>query len=267
MRIMAGDWFVAEYQDQPDVDPLFGPRPYLHPVRTLGGVEVTDALPEDHRWHLGVSVAMQDTDGVNLWGGRTYVRGQGYTWLEDHGRISHVEWLPAVGAGFAERLHWLGPTDEVLLTEVRTVRADLVPLGWQLCFSYELSGPRDVRLGSPATNGRPDGAGYGGFFWRAAPGPATTFTSGHEGEDEVNGSAEPWVALTGPGPYTLVFRGLSDDDRWFVRTANGGYAGVCAALAFDKELVVRAGVPLSRTLTVLVADGLLTREQIEALSP
>nr|BFE71341.1 hypothetical protein GCM10020092_046420 [Actinoplanes digitatis] len=54
---------------------------------------MTDALPEDHRWHLGVSVAMQDADGVNLWGGRTYVRGQGYTWLEDHGRIAHVEWL------------------------------------------------------------------------------------------------------------------------------------------------------------------------------
>nr|BFE71340.1 hypothetical protein GCM10020092_046410 [Actinoplanes digitatis] len=80
----------------------------------------------------------------------------------------------------------------------------------------------------------------------------------------MNGSAEPWVALTGPGPYTLVFRGLSDDDRWFVRTANGGYAGVCAALAFEKELVVRSGVPLERNLTVLVADGLLTREQIAA---
>ncbi|MET8151451.1 PmoA family protein [Actinoplanes sp. NPDC049668] len=267
MRIMAGAAVVAEYQAEPDVDPLLGPRPYLHPVRTLGGVPVTDALPEDHRWHLGVSVAMQDADGVNLWGGRTYVRGQGYTWLEDHGRIEHAAWLPAPAGGFAERLRWLSPAGEVLLTEVRTVRAEPAPLGWELSFSYALSADRDVRLGSPATNGRPDGAGYGGFFWRAAPGPATTFTRDHEGEDEVNGSAEPWVALTGPGPYTLVFRGLRDDDRWFVRTANGGYAGVCAALAFEKELVVRAGVPLERSLTVLVADGLLTRNQIADRQP
>jgi hypothetical protein len=264
MRIMAGDAAVAEYHPQPDIDPLLGPRPYLHPVRTLGGVVVTDALPEDHRWHLGVSVAMQDTDGVNLWGGRTYVRDQGYTWLKDHGRIAHAEWLPAPDGGFAERLHWLSPTDELLLTEVRTVRADPAPLGWELTFSYTLSGTRDIRLGSPATNGRPDGAGYGGFFWRAPAGPATTFTRTRDGEDEVNGSPEPWVALSGPGPYTLVFRGLSDDDRWFVRTSNGGYAGVCAALAFEKELVVRADVPLSRTLTVLVADGRLTRDQITA---
>lgn len=267
MRILVGDSVVAEYQAQPDIDRLFGPRPFLHPVRTLAGVQVTDALPEDHPWHLGVSVAMQDTDGVNLWGGRTYVRGQGYTWLEDHGRITHVEWLPTPGDGFAERLHWLSPANEVLLTEIRTVRAAPAPLGWNLTFSYELSCARDIRLGSPATNGRPDGAGYGGFFWRAAPGPATTFTTHHDGEDDVNGTTDPWVALTGPGPYTLVFRGLTDNDRWFVRTENGGYAGVCAALAFDKELVLRPGTPLSRTLTVLVADGLLTRNQIEPPPP
>lgn len=262
---MAGDVAVGEYQVEPDVDPLNGPRPYLHPVRTLGGVTVTDALPEDHRWHLGVSVAMQDVDGWNLWGGRTYVRDRGYTWLDDHGRIEHDGWLPAAAGGFAERLRWLGPAGEVLLTETREVSARPVALGWELSFSYALStATRDVKLGSPATNGRPDGAGYGGFFWRAAPGPATTFTAGREGEDAVNGSAEPWVALTGPGPYTLVFRGLRDDDRWFVRTANGGYAGVCAALAFEKPLVIRPGLPCARHLTVLVADGLLTRERIGA---
>jgi hypothetical protein len=265
MRMMVGGIAVAEYQFRPDVDPRHGPRPFLHPVRTLGGVPVTDALPEDHRWHLGVSVAMQDVDGFNLWGGRTYVRDQGYTWLDDHGRIEHAEWLPAVVGGFAERLRWLGPAGEVLLTETRTVRARPATLGWELDFSYALSTvDRDVTLGSPATNGRPGGAGYGGFFWRSAPGPATTFTGTRDGEDEVNGSAEPWVALTGPGPYTLVFRGLRDDDRWFVRTANGGYAGVCAALAFAEPLVVRAGVPLERGLRILIADGLLTRDQLTA---
>ncbi|AGZ43315.1 PmoA family protein [Actinoplanes friuliensis] len=263
MRILAGGTVVAEYQSGADVDPVNGPRPYLHPVRTLGGVTVTDALPEDHRWHLGVSVAMQDVDGANLWGGRTYVRDQGYTWLDDHGRIEHVDWQPAAADGFAERLRWLGPGGRVLLTETRRVAAHPVPLGWELSFSYALSSAStDVELGSPATNGRPGGAGYGGFFWRAAPGPATTFTATREGEDDVNGSDEPWVALTGPGPYTLVFRGLSDDDRWFVRTANGGYAGVCAALAFEHPLVVRAGHRIERHLTVLVADGLLTREQL-----
>jgi len=264
MRLRVGDADVAEYLAEPDVDPLHGPRPYLHPVRTLGGVPVTDALPEDHRWHLGVSVAMQDVDGVNLWGGRTYVRDQGYTWLDDHGRIAHAEWLPGVDGGFAERLDWLSPAGELLLSEHRTVTAAAVPLGWELSFAYTLTAERPVVLGSPATNGRPDGAGYGGFFWRAAPGDTATFTAGRDGEETVNGSAEPWVALTGPGPYTLVFRGLAGADRWFVRARD--YPGVCAALAFERPLVVDPGAALSRHLTVLVADGVLTRAQIAAES-
>jgi hypothetical protein len=31
------------------------PRPYLHPVRTLGGELVTVYRPEDHPWHKGIS--------------------------------------------------------------------------------------------------------------------------------------------------------------------------------------------------------------------
>ena len=36
---------VAEYVVEPDIDPRWSPRPYLHPVRTLAGVPVTDTLP------------------------------------------------------------------------------------------------------------------------------------------------------------------------------------------------------------------------------
>ncbi|GAB3973315.1 hypothetical protein GCM10027615_36390 [Plantactinospora veratri] len=206
---------VARYVlDDPHVDLRWGRRPYLHPVRTLGGVVVTDTLPEDHRWHLGVSVAMQDVSGTNLWGGRTYVRDAGYTWLDDHGRIVHDGWLPdlptpdadpegggAAGGngldggpgeggpgdgGFAERLRWLDPAGATLLTEERRVGATGLADrtdAWLLDFGYTLTAPadREIVLGSPATNGRPDGAGYGGFFWRVAPGPNRAFTASAEG--------------------------------------------------------------------------------------
>jgi hypothetical protein len=49
-----------------------------------------------------------------------------------------------------------------------------------------------------------------------------------------------------------------------VRTGEGGYNGVCAALAFEKTVTVTPDAPLERDLTVLVADGTLTREQITA---
>ncbi|MEE6312071.1 PmoA family protein [Plantactinospora veratri] len=294
---------VARYVlDDPHVDLRWGRRPYLHPVRTLGGVVVTDTLPEDHRWHLGVSVAMQDVSGTNLWGGRTYVRDAGYTWLDDHGRIVHDGWLPdlptpdadpegggAAGGngldggpgeggpgdgGFAERLRWLDPAGATLLTEERRVGATGLADrtdAWLLDFGYTLTAPadREIVLGSPATNGRPDGAGYGGFFWRVAPGPNRAFTASAEGEERVNGSTEPWLAMVGAAdggrPYTLVFAGLADGDHWFVRT--GIYPGVCVALAFERTLPVPAGASVRRRHRIVVADGELTRDEVEALGP
>ena len=79
---------VASYQDGSRIRPSSSPRPYLHPVRTLAGTVVTDHQPADHVWHLGVGVALQDVNGINFWGGRTYTRDAGrYVWRPDHGTV------------------------------------------------------------------------------------------------------------------------------------------------------------------------------------
>ena len=277
--LRVGDVEVATYVADPELNVRLSPRPYLHPVRTLGGAVVTDVLCPDHPWHLGAGLAMADVAGSNLWGGRTYVRDEGYVWRDDHGRIRHDEWLtPGVGSaesppgvglgeglspgvGFAERLSWCVRDGHTVLRELRAVTATSATHGWELSFRYALtaSSPTVVALGSPATNGRPGGAGYGGFFWRTPDGKAAAFT---DTSDEPNGSAEPWVALTVDGDYTLVFRGLSGDDRWFVRTDE--YAGVCAALAFEHELRILPGATIGRHIRVLIADGVLSRAQIRA---
>jgi methane monooxygenase PmoA-like len=255
---------VATYLEDPDLDIRLAPRPYLHPVRTLSGTTVTDALCYDHPWHMGASLTMSDVNGYNLWGGRTYVRDQGYVWLDDHGRIRHLASSPIAG-GFSETLSWLAQDGTLLLREQREITATAAPHGWELSFAYALSapGPAEVTLGSPATHGRPGDAGYGGFFWRAPSTPATAFTASTEAP---HGSADPWLALVADDRYTLVFRGLSDADRWFVRTTE--YVGVCAALAFTDPLPIKPAEPLTRTIRVLIADGALTRSQIaEALAP
>jgi hypothetical protein len=254
---------VAEYVVEPDLAGKHGPRPYLHPVRTLGGTGVTDALPEDHVWHLGASLAVQDVSGTNLWGGRTYVRDAGYTWRDDHGRIAHVEWVSRDPGRLAHRLHWLDRAGGVLLTEERGISASGSAAGWVLDFAYTLTAPadREIVLGSPATNGRPGGAGYGGFFWRAVTDePPRVFTAGAEGEEAVNGSTEPWVALTGSAggrPYSLVFSGLAEGDHWFVRSTM--YPGVCAAFAFERTRTLAPGESLAGRHAVLIADGTLDR--------
>jgi hypothetical protein len=268
-RLVVGDTEVARYVVHPDLDPTHGPRPYLHPVRTLAGTPVTDALPADHVWHLGASLAVQDVDGTNLWGGRTYVRGSGYTWRDDHGVIAHTGWRERATGRLDHDLEWRDRDGRTLLREHRRLTA--TPAGadaWRLDLAATLTAAtgRDVHLGSPATNGRPGGAGYGGFFWRAVgDGQPRVFTADDTGEERVNGSAAPWLALTGTtggGAYTLVLSGLGPGDRWFVRTAM--YPGVCVAYAFDRPAVIAAGRPRHNRHRVLVADGHLDRAAVAA---
>jgi hypothetical protein len=233
---------VATYVVDPPLDVRLAPRPYLHPVRTLAGTVVTDELCFDHPWHLGASVTLADVNGWNFWGGRTYVRDRGYTWLPDHGTIRHDSWLE----DGVETLRWCDGEERTVLTEQRRITAAPAPGGWELSFRYALTAvTEEVTLGSPATNGRTGGAGYGGFFWRCPPGRAVA--------GAALGSADPSFTLTVEDSYTLTFRGLAGDDRWFFRTDD--YIGVCAALAYEKPLVIPPGETLTRKIGVVVRDG------------
>ncbi len=79
---------VALYRDGQGTIPTSSPRPVLHPVRTLTGVVVTANHPADHDWHSGVGMAIPDVNGTHFWGGGTYVHGQGYVLLDNHGVIT-----------------------------------------------------------------------------------------------------------------------------------------------------------------------------------
>ena len=120
MRI--GEIAVATYDPGFDITPTSSPRPFLHPVRTLGGFPVTDAHPADHDWHVGIGVAVQDVNGWNLWGGRTYVRDAGYQWLGDHGRIEHIRWNTSAPGHAVEELRWVDGHGGDLLRERRELR-------------------------------------------------------------------------------------------------------------------------------------------------
>ncbi len=238
-------------------------RPRLHPVTTLAGRTVTQERPADHRHHLGVSIAVPDVAGRNFWGGRTYVRGQGPTELDNHGAQRCLGLEQHGPGGFTQSLAWEADGVE-LLREYRSVEAvELSGFAWALDLSFALTNPSagGLSIGSPATNGRP-GAGYGGFFWRAPKeaAPPDVFTADQEGEAAVHGRAADWLALAGDG-WTLVFAGASEKTRrdpWFVRTAE--YPGVGSSLAADERLPVPAGATVVRRIVTVVADGRLDRE-------
>jgi hypothetical protein len=259
---------VGRYVTRPALPARLSPRPYLHPVTTLAGTAVTELSPADHAHHLGVGVAVPDVEGHNFWGGRTYVRDQGPTELDNHGAQRHTAFQLRDPDGFVEELRWMAAGTE-LLRERRTVAAvALTDSAWALDFTFSLTDvtERGLSFGSPATNGRP-GAAYGGFFWRARkePDPPHVFTADAEGEEAVHARTADWLALAGDG-WTLVLAGATDATRrdpWFVRTAQ--YPGVGSSLAHEKRLTVEAGGTLVRRVVTVVADGTLDRAAAAAL--
>jgi hypothetical protein len=244
---------VARYRiDTADLDPTLGRRPHLHPIRTLSGIVVTDTQPADHRWHLGMSIAVPDVEGTNFWGGRSYRAADGYQPRDDHGIIEHASWHHHDAGNAEHELHWVGRTGEVLLREHRRIAAVEDDGFWTLAITTRLRNVtgRPIALGSPGSHGRV-GAGYGGLFWRLPPGTPEVSGPDAIGEEEVNGSVSRWLAVRG-ADHTLVFS-TSDGDPWFVRVA--GYPGVGTAFAWDAPLPLEPDAELQRILRVAVADG------------
>src|SRR5919109_1811930 len=174
VRVAAGGVEIACYEYAPDAPAFEGPKPYLHPVRTLSGGLVTGYRPNDHRWHKGIQMTWTDVSGQNFWGGNTYVHGTGYVPLDNVGSIRHDAFavidLTPEDLTLDEELSWLTSTGETWIAERRRLRVHGVDVErgtWVLDAVIELRNVRDaeLRLGSPTTNGRPN-AGYTGFFWR-----------------------------------------------------------------------------------------------------
>lgn len=271
---------LATYVWQPDVPIGSAPRPYLHPVRTLTGTVVTDLMPVSHRHHLGISIAVPDVGGRNFWGGRTFVAGQGPTWLDDHGIQRHERWLRRAPAEASHTLRWIAMDGTLLLREVRTIVCRPVsPTAWALDLSFRLdnasTGPLVLR--SPANQGRA-GAGYAGFFWRApaTSRPPTVFGAGGQGVAAVHGSRGEWLAVSaaaaGPAPgdpqqdWSLIFVAadeLTRDDRWFVRARD--HLAVGSSLTWDSPLTLAPGQGLARNIVTIVADGIVTPDEVAAL--
>ncbi len=274
-RLQVSGIEVAAYRDGRGTLPTSSPRPYLHPVRTRAGAVVSAQHPADHDWHLGVGMGIPDVNASSFWGGGTYVHGEGYVLLDNHGSVVGG---PAEihGDRLTQELSWIGHDGSTVLREQRSIGwTALDETAWRLTFASRLRSETDAELNSPGSRGRV-GGGYGGFFWRfPACANVDVFTADAQGEDEVHGRVAPWVAWSadfaaGPGlggPATIVLAAREAEaagEPWFVRV--GSYPGLGSALAWDRPVVLPAGDVLSRRFDVAVADGRLDRERVAALA-
>lgn len=254
------------------------PKPYLHPLRTLSGAAVTDYRPNDHRWHKGLQLTASHLSGQNLWGGNTYVHGQGYLALPERiGSMAHTAFDEVSASGdrcvIAQRLTWHPHDGELWAEEKRRITVgdvDTEAGRWSLTWTSAITNRRGepLRFGSPTTHGRPD-AGYTGLFWR---GPRAfrggrVFTAAG-GDGDPMGTQAAWLAYSGEndgrdGHATVVFEhapgnghdGTADNHpaHWFVRSEP--FAAVAPSWAFSEELVLDPGATLARSYRVTIADG------------
>jgi hypothetical protein len=270
---LADDRELFRYVFRPDDPQLESPRPFFHPVRTLGGDLVTVYRPHDHVWHKGIALSLPNVGEENFWGGPTFRGGQ-YVQAHNDGAMRHDAFDVAIVkdgvARLDERLSWVTESGQTTVTERRRIAAAVLPdapATWLLAFETTMTNVSgaDIVIGSPTTEGRPN-AGYGGLFWR---GPrsftgGTVVTPDGTGGDELMGTGGPWLAFTGRHDghgrtSTLVFRdspaNFSYPSQWFVRSTP--FAAVCPAPFFDTEHTFPAGAPLTLRYDIAVADGSL----------
>lgn len=272
---------LAEYVVEPDVPQSDSPKPYLHPLRTTAGDVVSAVRPHDHTWHNGLQFTVANLSGENFWGGRTFVRGQGYVPLDNNGSTRHVRWHHIDCDGGRARLRhsldWETRAGERWLVEDRTVEigdVDLVDGSWLLTWKTLLrnTSGRRLRWGSPVTEGRQT-AGYGGLFWR---GPrsfigGSVVTSAGVRDDEAMGQSAAWLSYTGLHDIslrasTVIFVDCPSNPvyptPWYVRTAP--FPVVSFAVTFHEPLLIEPGEELGLTHHAIIADGHWKEDRIES---
>jgi len=278
---------LLTYVYAPDDVQLESPRPYFHPLNTLGGELVTLFRPHDHLWHKGIAWSLPDVGPHNFWGGPNYLHGQGYVQLDNDGSMDHDRFtaldVTDDRVRVAHELVWHAqPTagHDIGAEIVREARGFAVTVpaedAWVLTFSSAITNVSGASLdiGSPTTKGR-ENAGYGGLFWR---GPrsftgGTILAPGYAGGEEVRGTRAEWMGFTGRHDQSgrsssLIMvddtANLQHPPQWFMR--NELFAGVNPAPFFSEEVSFGPGQTLQFRYAVVVADGAADPERGETLA-
>lgn len=245
------------------------PRPYLHPLRSLAGATVTEAGPDDHPHHLGLSIAFSDVNGTNFWGGSTFTASSGPLLLANHGTQVPYGWHSSAGtdtAGESGAVSWKSGSGDGLAVEQRHMQyfAHPEPGSWSLSLSSVIrpaAGIERLEVSSSAVKGRA-GAGYGGIFWRfpRGSGHPVVLSDAGSGTDAAHGSRSRWLSVSmrlDGGPVSVVLGQDAENPLpWFIRAE--GYLGAGPAVAWSEPAHADHDTPLRLGLHAVIHDGAVT---------
>ena len=260
---------VFTYDSSPDL-----PKPFIHPLLTPAGHEVTLLSPGDHVHHRGLmfalgSVAFAGEEGhVVFWGEAGDPAHRGHI-VQRSGRVSGDS-RPVARLNIETENDWRRLSDKALmLTEHRkiTLHDSGDPQHYLLTWTSELTAPdRDIILGP--TPGRE--VSYYGLGLRVPHDMDTGQVfdaNGKTGEQAVNGDDARWCAYVGPNEPVRGFAmfdhpsNLRHPTGWFVMSAGFGY--MTASIVCHEPYTLPAGETLQLRYGICAFDGAPSADDIE----
>jgi hypothetical protein len=259
VEIYHGDGLLLRYVYRPETAANEAPRPYVHPLRTLGGAVLTCFRPNDHPWHHGLSFTINQLDETNFWGGPSYRVNDGYQWRDDHGIQEHADWQELSAEELRHRIHWRGgPSRELVLEEIRSLKIDVVSKGaWMLSWNASLRNitGRTLSLGNCHSRNGLIGSHYTGLQFRGARdlldehGDARigiVTENDLAGEAAVHGTTARWMEWNVQKDESLLranvrFTNNTGPLHWFVRRKN---PLAVFSFQFDRDHLLEPGAEL-----------------------
>ncbi|MBT3267257.1 PmoA family protein [Candidatus Poribacteria bacterium] len=200
-----------------------GTKPYVSMLAAPSGRNLLADAPADHIHHHGIWWGHGDVNGFTF-----------YLELpaENPGEIRHIDWLsdaPSAGEhGFVQRLAWVAPTGETLITEERSLGVSLTREdGYQVFLDSTYAAETDLTLGTTKESALPIIRMADAFNGKS--GGVIVSSEGGRGEGETFGEPARWIDYHAPVPVgyggpgveglaCLDHPGNADHpNRWFTR--------------------------------------------------
>jgi len=245
-------------------------KPYLHPLRTVSGYDLTWYRPEDHPWHLGLWFSWKLINGVNYWEtDRVTGLCQGITAIKDFKVTKAIK----DSVRFSMVLEYHPPEEPVLLTEARTITVSAPRedgsyfMDWHAVFT---AGETAVFLDrtKPSSQGGPAWGGYAGLAYRSAKDMTereVRDSTGWKNTGKIMGSGKPadWIDLSGRMNGGEAFAGVTIMDHpqswrhstpWYVYL-NQTFGAIKSAPIYHEPMTLAPHEKLTLFYRILVHEG------------
>lgn len=245
-------------------------KPFIHPLRTPGGVTLTCFEPWDHQWHRGLWFSWQYVNEVNYWeerGGVPAGVAAGRLRFEGPESVS----MSPEGARIATRYAYEPPEGGVVMEERR-----------ELAFAMPAAGRYTVDWVQTTTARVPvlirrtpeDWGGYTGLGIRTARGLGGLRRVNSEGrtDDATQHARARWCDLSGKadggwdrsgGAAILVHPDTPRAPARWKSFGMDGFGYINPSPVIDEPLCLEAGESVTLRYRVLVHDGSLEPAGIE----